>query len=84
MEISINLLKIFLTIAECGSITKAASELHIPQQALSRNLQQLEEEMGTQLFFRSGHGTKLTLAGERVLPAVKLILSRYEDGMQTI
>ena len=43
------ILKYFLTVAKMQNITRAAQELHITQPTLSRQLKQLEDELGTQL-----------------------------------
>ena len=48
-------LQYFLTVAREGNITRAADILHITQPTLSRQLQQLEQELGTELFVRRGH-----------------------------
>lgn len=57
------ILKYFLTVAREENITRAAEILHISQPALSRQLMQLEEELGTQLFRRGRHSTSLTEEG---------------------
>lgn len=68
-------LKYFVTIADEGSITKAAEKLLIAQPPLSRQLQYLEEEIGTPLFVRGrGRQTVLTEAGERFLPYARQVL----------
>ena len=56
-------LKYFLTVAQEENITRAASLLHISQPALSRQLMQLEEELGVKLFERGKRKTSLTDAG---------------------
>ena len=56
-------LKYFLRIAEFGSFTKAAAVLHIAQPALSRQIQQLESDLGVPLFIRLDTGVALTEAG---------------------
>ncbi len=57
------ILKYFLTVAREENITRAADVLHISQPALSRQIMQLEEELGTQLFVRGRHSTTLTEEG---------------------
>ena len=57
-------LKYFLRIAELRSFTKAAAVLRIAQPALSRQIQQLEDDLGVRLFVRSDSGVSLTEAGE--------------------
>ena len=56
----IRILKYFLMAAREENITKAASLLHITQPTLSRQLMQLEEELGVTLFTRSNHRIILT------------------------
>lgn len=51
------------SIAELGSMTKAADELHVSQSALSLSCKRLEEELGVKLFARDGRYLKLTEAG---------------------
>lgn len=51
----LRVLQYFLTVAREGNITRAADILHITQPTLSRQLQQLEQELGTELFMRRGH-----------------------------
>lgn len=61
----IRVLKYFLTVAREESITKGAEILHITQPTLSRQLMQLEEELGVQLFIRGK--SKITLTDEGML-----------------
>ncbi|MFF4600944.1 LysR family transcriptional regulator [Amycolatopsis sp. NPDC001319] len=57
-------LEYFRTVAELGSIAKAATALHMTQPTLSRQIAQLERTLGHQLFSRSARGAALTPAGE--------------------
>ena len=57
----------FMTVARTGSFTVSAGELSSTQQAVSRNIQNLERELGFSLFLRSPSGVSLTWAGERFM-----------------
>lgn len=59
----LRVLRYFLMVAKEQSFTKAAKQLHITQPTLSRQLALLEEELGTALFDRNGHGVTLTEDG---------------------
>ena len=59
----LRVLNYFLMIARESNITKAATLLHVTQPTLSRQLQQLEEELGVKLFERSNHSIILTEDG---------------------
>ena len=68
----LRVLRYFLTVASEDSITNAANILHITQPTLSRQLMQLEEELGVQLFVRGKKAITLTEAG-------MLLRSRAEE-----
>ena len=59
----IRLLKYFVAIVDCGNITKAAEQLHITQPTLSRQLNQLEADLGVNLFHRNHKILSLTEEG---------------------
>ena len=59
----IRVLKYFLAVAREGSITGAANSLHLTQPTLTRQLQELEKELGQQLFIRDKHRISLTQEG---------------------
>lgn len=59
----LRVLKYFLMVAKEQSFTKAAEQLHITQPTLSRQLAQLENELGTSLFVRTGRNITLTQEG---------------------
>ncbi|MEH7609512.1 LysR family transcriptional regulator, partial [Priestia megaterium] len=56
-------LRYFLTVAREGNITRAADFLHVTQPTLSRQLKDLEQELGKKLFIRSSHSVILTDEG---------------------
>src|SRR5690242_9690611 len=65
---NLHLLRLFATVAEQGSFSRAASLLYISQPAISKGVQELERQLGTTLLDRSGRGVALTEAGETLLP----------------
>lgn len=76
----------FLTVADLGGFTQAAATLFIAQSALSRQISQLEEELGFVLFDREPRGVRLTPAGavyrERVMMIPKTLAAAAEEGLQ--
>jgi LysR family nitrogen assimilation transcriptional regulator len=68
----------FVRVAELGSITRAASHLHLAQPALTRHVQRLEEELGVALFTRANRGVRLTEAGQKLLDGASRILRDVE------
>ena len=60
-------------IKECGSISKAAVELHVAQSTLSTSVKNLEEELGCKLIERANKGVTLTSAGTEVYNQSKAI-----------
>lgn len=62
-RMDLRILNYFLVVAREENITKAANQLHITQPTLSRQLQQLEEELEVKLFERSSHNIVLTKEG---------------------
>ena len=71
-------LRYFVTVVEFGSFTKAADALHITQPALSRQVKQLEEELGVELLLREGRGIRITDAGEALLLHARTIARDFE------
>lgn len=73
-------LRYFVTVAELGSISRAAAKLHIAQPPLSAQIRQLEEEVGVQLLTRFARGVRLTSAGTSFLEDARAILARAEQA----
>ena len=63
MDVNLSSLNTFLKVARHRGITRALGELHLTQPAVSRQIQGLEESLGTQLFLRKGRFLALTEAG---------------------
>lgn len=74
MSISLGRLEQLITVARCGSFSRAAEELHISQPALSRSIAALESRYGFQIFNRIGHGVLPTAAGAQVLAQAEPLL----------
>jgi LysR family transcriptional regulator, benzoate and cis,cis-muconate-responsive activator of ben and cat genes len=71
-------LRYFVAVGKCLSFTRAAEMLHISQPPLSRQIQELEEEVGTALFDRTGKKTSLTEAGSYLLVEAERLLEGLE------
>ena len=71
-----------ITIAESGSLNKAAEILYVSQPSLSSALQELEKEVGIQLFYRSGRGVSLTQDGAEFISYARQLYSQYESMME--
>ena len=80
----IRVLKYFLTIAREENITRAAEQLHITQPTLSRQMMQLEEELGVRLFQRNRVSVTLTEEGRLLRRRAQEILELAEKAEQEI
>ncbi|WP_291104367.1 MULTISPECIES: LysR family transcriptional regulator [unclassified Flavobacterium] len=72
-------LKVFFTVANRLSFTKAAKELFITQPAVSKHIQELEEQYKIKFFERNGSKISLTNAGELLLKHTKNIFEVYRE-----
>jgi DNA-binding transcriptional LysR family regulator len=72
-------LKVFFTVANRLSFTKAAKELFITQPAISKHIQELEEQYKIKLFDRNGSKISLTIAGELLMKHTKNIFEIYRE-----
>jgi LysR family transcriptional regulator, nitrogen assimilation regulatory protein len=77
-------LEYFRHVAELGSFTRAAAFLSVVQPALSRQVRQLEVELGQNLFDRNGRGVVLTDAGTRLLEHTRGILMQVGRARQEL
>src|SRR5207244_8562764 len=76
-------LRYFVAVAEEGSLTVAAERrLHTAQPSLSRQIRDLEYEVGVQLMIRSAHGIELTAAGRVFLDHARLALAQVDAARE--
>ena len=72
-------LKAFLTVADLGSFSRAAEQLHLTQPAVSKRIQRLESSLSTRLFDRVGRRIFLTDAGKTLEPRARELLAQLND-----
>ena len=80
-------LEYFCAVAEEKSISAAARELHVAQPPISRQIAQLEEELGVRLFLRGSKGMSLTDAGQSLYQQTQQIfqdIRRVEDSVRSV
>src|SRR5258708_24162443 len=77
-------LRYFRAVAEASSFTRAATRLRIAQPALSRQIQDLENEIGVRLLHRSPLGVRLTAEGELFLEEVRELLKRADASVEKV
>ena len=74
----IRVLRYFLAVAREGNITSAANFLHMTQPTLSRQIRDLEEELGSKLLIRKSHRVVLTTEGMRFRKRAEEIISMVD------
>ena len=77
-------LKIFHTVAEAGSFTKASTILNLSQSAISRQIQSLEKDLKIHLFERHARGLVLTNNGEYLYKTAHEVISKLKDVEATL
>lgn len=76
-------LRYFLAVAETGSLTVAAEQrLHTSQPSLSRQIRDLEDQVGAELFLRSARGVELTAAGKAFMDHARLALTQVDAAIE--
>lgn len=79
MDVDTRVLRYFVAVAEHLSFTQAARTLFVSQPSLSRQIRQLEDRLGTQLFVRTRTEVRLTRTGEVLLAAARHHLTEWEQ-----
>src|ERR1700724_1366904 len=76
-------LRYFIAAAEMGSLTEAAKRVLTSQPSLSRQIRDLEHQVGVELLSRSVHGVELTAAGEAFLDHARVALMHVDAAVET-
>ena len=77
-------LRYFLAVGEALNFTKASAQLRVAQPALSRQVQDLENEIGVDLLRRSPRGVTLTAEGKLFLEEVRVLLRRTDESVEKV
>jgi DNA-binding transcriptional LysR family regulator len=78
--VEIKELRSLVALSELGSISLAASQLHLSPPAIHKQLKILESELGVALYEKVGRGLQLTQAAEIVLPYARELLAQYDSA----
>ncbi|HEX3890227.1 MAG TPA: LysR family transcriptional regulator, partial [Verrucomicrobiae bacterium] len=75
-------LRYFVAVAEEENVSRAALKLHISQPGISRQIHDLEDDLGFQLFERSAKSVRLTGAGKVFLTEARVVLQHADDAVK--
>ncbi|SMC46847.1 LysR family transcriptional regulator [Sporomusa malonica] len=75
-------LRSFLMVAQCLSFTEAAKRIYIGQSALSKQIAELEEELGVELFFRHHRSLELTASGKTLLREGAILIDKVAEVVE--
>ncbi|MGP4112130.1 LysR family transcriptional regulator [Streptomyces sp. 4N509B] len=82
MDVDTRLLRYFVAVAEEGTLTRAAARLFVSQPALTKQIRQLETQLGVRLFTRSRSGMALTEAGRALAERVPALLADWNQALR--
>jgi DNA-binding transcriptional LysR family regulator len=82
MDVDTRLLRYFAAVAGEGNLTRAAERLFVSQPALTKQIRQLESQLGVRLFTRSRAGMTLTAAGQALAEGVPAVLAGWDQALR--
>jgi DNA-binding transcriptional LysR family regulator len=82
MDVDTRLLRYFAVVAQEGNLTRAAERLFVSQPALTKQIRQLESQLGVRLFIRSRAGMTLTAAGQELAGLVPAVLDGWDQALR--
>ncbi|MET9290644.1 LysR family transcriptional regulator [Streptomyces sp. NPDC003077] len=80
----LNAVRTFVAIADAGQFQKAAVDLSLTQQAVSKRINALEQDLGVRLFLRTPRGASLTIDGQAFLPHARALLKAEEQAAASV
>lgn len=80
----IDALRSFIAFVDTGSFTRAAKQIHRSQSAISMQMKKLEQEVGSELFCRSGRQLQLTEQGQLLAGHARAILGRHDSALSEL
>ncbi|GAB2617497.1 LysR family transcriptional regulator [Streptomyces capparidis] len=80
----LNAVRTFVAVADTGQFQRAAAELSLTQQAVSKRIAALEGEVGVPLFTRTARGAELTIDGQAFLPHARALLKAEERAAASV
>ncbi|MDV7085954.1 LysR family transcriptional regulator [Rhodococcus opacus] len=82
--VEIRVLRYFLAVVDHGSVTAAARAVRVAQPSLSRQLHNLQQKLGVELFRRGPGALRLSVAGERFLPLARDLVARADQASSVL
>lgn len=80
-NLDVDLMKTFLAIADTGSFTRAAEDVHKTQSAVSMQMKRLEDLLGRPLFTRDGRASRFTADGERLIEYARRMVAINDEAV---
>src|SRR5258707_9385246 len=85
VKVELRPVRYFVAVAEAENVLRAATQkLHVSQPAVSRQIRDLEDELGVLLFNRTGKAVNLTDAGRLFLKEARAVLERTNEAVQNV